>query len=262
MLFACSIPFSKSPNGLEPCPTIARLGFVDIDNALATLKAAILIIGISAYISSFIMLSKFGIHSSALLPGPFLVGDPNPKKSAIAPPTSSSPSTKLSQAFSIPFPILSIKFLPQLNASLIISSKKSPILPNRSVIEVHILSKVFFIPLKAFVKNSPILFVTVLKASAIPLPIFTKKSLMALSVGSSHPHIQSPISINPCLTFPNHVQIASHTFDKNPTIVSFIGSKNFIKPSAKPLKNSQKDSPNCFKLSQKSIPACLTYSQA
>lgn len=33
------------------------------------------------------MSMRFGIHSSAVCPGPFFVGDPNPRKSAIDSPT-------------------------------------------------------------------------------------------------------------------------------------------------------------------------------
>ena len=97
----------------------------------------------------------FGIHSSAVLPGPFFVGEWKPKKSFIFCPTLLMESPTHSMAELIPSTIHLIKFLPQLKASLNKLPNQSPILPKIPVIASHMFTAPFFIPSQSETNQSP-----------------------------------------------------------------------------------------------------------
>ena len=129
----------------------------------------------SSYIPCAIMSIRLGIQSSAVCPGPFLVGEPNPRKSAIDCPTLLTPSTTQFHALCIPSPIFEIRFLPQLNASLKRFVKKSPMLENRPVILSQIHPHIEQIPSQIFLKNPLTPSHTFLKMLPIVSPQLPKK---------------------------------------------------------------------------------------
>ena len=162
------------------------------------------------------MSMRFGIHSSALCPGPFLVGEPNPRKSAIDCPIPLTPSTTQSQAFLMPSPMFCIRFLPQLNASLNSPEKKSPIFENSPVMVSHIHDAADFMPSHRFVKKPLIPSQALLNIATILSPRFPKKFLTPSQNPWINSHIPRKIFLMPSQRLDATFFICSQASDQSP----------------------------------------------
>ena len=126
------------------------------------------------------------------------------------------PSTTQSQALLIPSQMVSIRFLPQLNASLNRFEKKSPMLENRLVIPSHIHSQTLQIPFQMLTKNPLIPSQQDLKMPTIVSPTSAKNA----PIDSPKPLMNSQIPIK-TFFIASQILIAklfmySHASDQSP----------------------------------------------